>query len=282
MSNSSINPLYYANGVAKFRGLTLPHGFSTMAMGNMASMWATTGEKREINDGPFYQTTGLDGKNRVHIVPSKKSGSIMPWESESDISPIIYLPHADPSSVRGFACDAVFTTDRSLTLSVCPADSFPIIVTNINRGGNAERERDFVALVIAGWRETKRRIVERTITRLLDRIPLIYGVPTKQSQEKFLKSFQVFIGPGVQYCCYRPRFLARVAGAKSDLLSENIKQIVGCGVSPDNIHTATICTCCVKDQNGNYRFFSHQRAKNTGEREGRFLAAVGLGLENPR
>ena len=60
--------LKIVNGVAQFEELSLPHGFSTMELGNMAYSW---GEEVEVdcNAEAFYVKTGLSRENRVHMLP---------------------------------------------------------------------------------------------------------------------------------------------------------------------------------------------------------------------
>jgi copper oxidase (laccase) domain-containing protein len=75
----------------------------------------------------------------------------------------------------------------------------------------------------------------------------------------------VAIGPGIHSCCYR----------RADLISENIKQAEEGGILTSNIIVADDCTSC-SQRDGKYLFFSHQRSKKTGEKEGRFIAAVAI------
>ena len=142
-------------------------------------------------------------------------------------------------------CDGLITFSSRLVLSLCPADCAPVIVTN-NR-------REFVALLHAG-RKNLKEIIDSALN-LIER-------------EINLQSHQILvgIGPAIKSCCY-PVDLGEVI--VSHLLDKH-------GIPRNHIFAANVCTCCTKDEKGDYLFFSHKRSQITGEKEGRFIALVSL------
>lgn len=238
--------LEISNGVSRFEGLDFPHGFSTIALGNMAYSW---GEEAEVdsNAEAFYAETGLSRRHRVHMMPQHRSK-------------IVFVNHKKAG--QAIECDILITRSPNLTLSVLPADCLPIIIRSTSEYSS------FVALVHAGWKGTRDLVVVDAVKAIL----LVGLVGLVNS----VKDLMVYVGPGIGPCCYRPSILAKMRGAKTDLVAENVLQLLECGVKDKNIILADTCTFCSKDENGSDMFFSHQRAKRTKEKEGRFIAAVAL------
>lgn len=241
--------LKISNGVARFEELSLPHGFSTMTLGNMAYSW---GEEAEVNRSAeaFYEETGLSRENRVHMLPQHKS-HIM-FVDEDDVG-------------RAIDCDVLITKSSGLTLSVLPADCLPIIIKS------TDESSPYVALVHAGWRGTHKMVVRTAVMFIL-----MHGSLARSVDMVSPKNLVVYIGPGIEPCCYKPGLISRIRGATTDLIAENVRQLLGCGIKEENITIADTCTYCSMGGNEKKLFFSHQRAKRTKEKEGRFVAAVAL------
>lgn len=244
------------DGVARFEELSLPHGFSTKGLGNMSSSW---GPEDEVNRNAeaFYTKTGLNRESRVHMLPQHGTK-------------VVFVDNDNAGQT--IECDCLATRSPGLTLSVCPADCLPIIIKG------ADEHSLFVALIHAGWKGTRDGIMREALDQLLlnrflyseslDELSLYSG--------SSCEPLMAYIGPGVGSCCYKPSFVSKRLGAKTDLVSENTRQLLECGVKEENIIIANSCTYCSKDENGNNLFFSHQRSKRTKEREGRFAAIVAL------
>jgi len=234
------------NGVARFKDLFLPHGFSTRALGNMAYRW---GPKDEVdhNAKSFYKETGLDRERRVHMLPQHGNKVVLV---------------DDNNAGQDIECDALVTVSRGLTLSLCPADCLPIIITGFVKTCAETNERlCLVALVHAGWKGTRGKVVCKALERIRrNPILIVRGTLT------------AYLGPGVGPCCYKPNALQKSLGVKSDLVRENAQQLADCGV--ETIIFSNCCTSCAQHENGDHLFFSHQRAKRTKEKEGRFIATV--------
>jgi len=241
--------LKISHGVAQFDELSLPHGFSTMSLGNMAHSW---GEEAEVdrNAEAFYTETGLSRENRVHMLPQHKDN-------------VVFVDKDDAG--RAIDCDVLVTKSSGLTLSVLPADCLPIIIKS------TDESWPYVALVHAGWKGTHKMVVRAAVMFIL-----AHGFVTQNMLPVFTKDLVVYIGPGIELCCYKPSRISKMRGAKTDLIAENVRQLLGCGIKEENITIADTCTYCSMGENENELFFSHQRAKRTKEREGRFVAAVAL------
>ena len=233
--------LKISGGIARFEGLSLPHGFSTMPLGNMAYSW---GEEAEVNRNAeaFYTETGLSRKNSVHMLPQHGSEVVLVDNNRAG---------------QVIKCDALIARSSGLTLSVLPADCLPIIIKS------TYEDSSFVALVHAGWKGTRDSVV-------MDAVTVILLVGLVSSREDLM----AYVGPGIGPCCYRPSILAKVWGATTDLLAENVLQLLECGVKDENIVIANTCTFCSVDEDEKELFSSHQRSKRTKEQEGRFIAAV--------
>jgi len=244
------------DGIARFENLFLPHGFSTMALGNMAYSWGSEDEVNR-NAESFYSRAGLDRGNRVHMLPQHGTKAVIV---------------ANDNAGQMIECDCLIARSPGLTLSVCPADC-PIIVIK-----GADELSPFVALIHASWKGTRDGIVRETLDQLLfNRFLYSESLDESSLYSGFSREpLMAYISPSIGCCCYKPHLFAKIAGAKTDLISENVRQLLGCGIREENITVADLCTYCSTDENGNYLFFSHQRSKRTGEKEGRFIATVGI------
>lgn len=144
-------------------------------------------------------------------------------------------------------CDGLVTTRTNLPLGLCPADCLPIVLTT--------NELKFVGLVHAGRNNLiEYQIVEKAIKKIEE----ILNISPKE--------ILVGIGPGIGRCHY-----------DIDLYFLTVKQLKKAGISKKSIRVADVCTYCSEFEGGDeYIFFSHRRAQETGEKEGRFAAIVAL------
>lgn len=140
-------------------------------------------------------------------------------------------------------CDGLITTSSNISLSLSPADCLPILFTT--------RNIKLVGLIHGARKNLKIGIVRMAIEKLEKELAISP------------KEIIVAIGPGIKKCHY-----------ETDLLTLVIEQLKE--VPRENIKIADFCTYCSRFKDGQYIFFSHQRAKETSEKEGRFIAVVAL------
>jgi len=156
--------------------------------------------------------------------------------------------------------DALVTNAPGMLVAVKTADCMPILIVD-------SRARA-VAAVHAGWRGTVKNIAAQAIAEM---------------EKKFssrVEDLHVAIGPGIGKCCYEvgPEVVAQfhhydyslrncAHAAHLDLAVSNRRQIEACGVTPDRIYAAGLCTKC------NGEFHSYRRDK---EQAGRMFSVVGI------
>lgn len=174
-------------------------------------------------------------------------------------------------------CDGVVARKNSPVHTACvkTADCVPILMANLRTGD--------VCAVHAGWRGTVADIASVAANSLSN------GNPSDVA---------VAIGPCIGRCCYEigdevyARFstlfrfkrqnydlttifslipTCSLGGSRHlDLARANAEILEMCGVLPENIDAAGICTCCFAE-NGTNPFFSHRAS---GGHSGTFLSAV--------
>lgn len=211
-----------------------------------------------------FFTTAQQAGNPYSWPAKVKTVTILPENSDK----ILFAPCYCRES-QGVACDGIFSAHRGVALVLYAADCLPILMSANNY--------PFIGLVHAGWRGTNLEIARKAAQL----VPKYYPV---EAEDIF-----VAIGPGIHKCCYddeelanqlvldkrwRPFVTNGALGSRIDLLDFNIQQLLSAGIKPEHIVAASECACCAKDRNGNHLFFSHHRAKLTGEPEGRFAAVI--------
>ncbi|WP_304458360.1 peptidoglycan editing factor PgeF [Alicyclobacillus sendaiensis] len=174
----------------------------------------------------------------------------------------------DAPSEFAVEADGMITDVPDLALAILVADCAPVLLY--------DPVRRAVGACHSGWRGTVQQIVARAIERMQEE----YG--TQPSD------LHVAIGPCIRRCCYEvddavaahvlrtplerallPRFGR--PGKYTFSLPHAIRMTAeACGVQPDRIYDAGICTSC-----RNRHLFSHRRE---GERAGRQMAAIALGM----
>ncbi|HXI43097.1 MAG TPA: peptidoglycan editing factor PgeF [Bryobacteraceae bacterium] len=156
--------------------------------------------------------------------------------------------------------DALVTNTPGMLVAVKTADCIPILIVD-------ERTHS-AAAVHAGWRGTVKNIAAQAIAEM---------------EKKFgsgVEDLHAAIGPGIGKCCYEvgPDVAAQfnsydyslrncTHSVHLDLAASNRRQIEACGLTPDRIYVAGLCTKC------NGEFHSYRRDK---ERAGRMLSVVGI------
>ncbi|MEK9183863.1 MAG: polyphenol oxidase family protein [Patescibacteria group bacterium] len=203
--------------------------FSTKRTGNMSPKFD---DRKEVEERvrEFCGFTGFNFENRVGINPEHKDKIIVVGKKEAG---------------HNIKCDGLITTERGLTLSLCPADCYPIIL--------ADMEKSVVCLIHAGRKGAKKGIIRKGIKLLKTN----FKIPSTK--------IIVGVGPGIKKCCYN-----------QDLLEDVLRQIKKEGVLQTNISLLNVCTCCARNGDESHLFDSHRRAQNNKEKEGRFIALVSL------
>lgn len=153
-------------------------------------------------------------------------------------------------------CDGFITREKNIALVTVYADCVPIFLF--------DPVKKIIALVHSGWRGTVSKIADKAVQKMID----IYNC----NPEDILAG----IGPSIGECCFevdvdtanmfREAFvdcsdIINQYKNKADKFTINLwecnKSILAkCGLMPDNINIAGICTVCNNDL-----FFSH-RASN--------------------
>lgn len=171
--------------------------------------------------------------------------------------------YCNSTAVQG--CDALITATPGVILATFYADCIPIYFFDpVNR---------VVAIAHGGWKGTMSGIAGQTL---------------KEMQKHFgcnPQDVQVFIGPGIEKCCFEiGSDLARKVNKQFasfgdivyddenryywDLKSSNQKLLEDIGVRPENILCCQLCTSCQEEL-----FFSYRRDNGI---TGRMGALIGL------
>ncbi len=229
--------------------------FSTIPDGNMSFGW---GGEREVagNKKEFLKKARIPFERCVQM------------EIVDDIViQAIDNPHGGHTMARGKAikADALVTNKKNIFLFLVVADCLPIIFY--------DTKQSIVALAHLGWKSTERGLAKQVV-RFMS-----YMYWTKP------EDLIVGIGPGIRkesYVFQKPLERKIDAGWKEflidypdgkmamDVAGYNKAQLLSSGVLEKSIVVSDVDTA--KSQN----FFSHCRSRETGEREGRFAAVVGM------
>jgi purine-nucleoside/S-methyl-5'-thioadenosine phosphorylase / adenosine deaminase len=221
-------------------------GTSTVVDGNMSVNWGS--EDEVINNRKkFLKKLGLSYSECVMASLMRGTGIRVTDSHDRGKYP---------------ECDCLITAQTGLPLMMVTADCFPVVLY--------EPAEKLLALVHLGYQGTDGRLAEKAVRRLL-----------KMGAE--CSRLEVFIGPGVRKESYRWKggevnqsgdknwqaFLEIKNGFTHVDIPEYIKkQLADGGIKPENITDSMIDTG--RDRN----YFSHYRAKRTGEPEGRFATVV--------
>jgi YfiH family protein len=180
-----------------------------------------------------------------------------------DIAVLRQVP--DQALMRGaLAVDGAVTDCPGLVLTVLTADCLPILM--------ADRKRQVIAAVHAGWRSTVAGIAGKAVGLLAD----AFGSDPAD--------IRIALGPAIGRCCFEvgPEVVQAIhsafafaddyietrAGGKGmvDLAGLNRRALMEAGVPADGIRSADLCTYCRDDL-----FYSYRRQ---GEGTGRMMAGI--------
>ncbi len=159
--------------------------------------------------------------------------------------------------------DGLMTADPEIVLMLRLADCVPVCIFDI--------ENNAIALVHSGWRGTIGKITLIAIQHMMSEF---------NTDPKMLK---IILGPSIQSCCnvsstpiqlHLPEWSDCIK-AERDAYGINLQRFIvktahQAGVLSKDIQVDQTCT--VMDRN----YFSHQRSKQTGEKEGRFAVLMSL------
>lgn len=169
-----------------------------------------------LNFANFCKKIGTDPRENICISPKHKSDIVIVEKSGLPIE-----------------CDGLFTKKPGLSLSLLPADCFPVVFTDKNGS--------FVGLVHGGGKSVELGIIEKAV-RLANEFS---ANP---------KDLIVAIGPGIgAWSCEQND------KHHTKLLDKILKQLWNSGIEKKGIILSYLCTYCAKDIDGLPLFFSHNR-----------------------
>lgn len=166
-----------------------------------------------------------------------------------------------------YGFDALVTDVPNICIAVSTADCVPVLLY--------APDVKVVAAIHAGWRGTVQQIVKKTVQYLVDNYAievrqLKAGIAPSISQESFEVGEEVveaFRSTGIDMECILQRNM-KTGKAHIDLWEANRIQLLACGLSPENIEVAGICTYIHHEE-----FFS---ARRLGIKSGRILSGIML------
>lgn len=195
--------------------------------------------------------------------------------SQHEIITVKQIHSSDSHVVEKFSpnitksCDALLTNQKSLLLGIQTADCLPVLV--------ADPKNQAVVGIHAGWRGTLSRIVEKSITRLVE----TYGSNPSDCIAA--------TGPAIGQCCFEigaevkeafekefsygsSLFSRHQPNGKShmDLRLANQEQLLSSGLKEENIFIWPDCTLCKMNL-----YFSY-RGEIANGAVGRLLSVIGL------
>lgn len=242
------------------------HGFTTRNGGHSRDPYTSLNTAFHVGDAPekvranrlsACQALGISFKNLV--AGKQVHGDSVAIVDEKDmgkgaLSYVDALPDTD----------ALVTGARKVPLSSYYADCVPIFLLDPGH--------KVVALAHAGWKGTVLKIGKKTVNKMVEH----FGT----EPAKCLAG----IGPSIGPCCYEvdekvigplrqefdgsADFIEAISPGKwrLNLWEANRRALLESGLLPDNIKTASICTCCHP-----LDFFSYRAEKGTTGRMASFL-----------
>ena len=135
--------------------------------------------------------------------------------------------------------DALITNQPRIALAINTADCLPIFLL--------DRERKVIALVHAGWRGLKRKIINQTIQKMKNRF--------SSSSKNIIAAIGPSIGPCCYYACdkeqleifkkYFSSYLTKREGQwYLNLWQVTEDELVKNGIKKQNIENSHLCTAC--------------------------------------
>ncbi len=152
--------------------------------------------------------------------------------------------------------DALITRGKNICMVVLVADCVPVILF--------DQKQKVIAVIHAGWQGTVKRIVEKTIKKMVTEFNcnptnIIAGVGPSIGPCHFEVQSDVFIQFQEVFGRENDALIYRDESLFVDLWELNKKQLLNIGVLPENVEIMKKCTVCQ-----NKEFFSARKEKITG------------------
>jgi len=154
--------------------------------------------------------------------------------------------------------DGLITSEKKLSLAVLTADCMPVFLY--------DPKRKVMALVHAGWKGTRKRIIAQAIKKMAK------DFSTEPAD------LLVALGPSLRRCCYEvggefQEYFpgdVQLQGGKFyfDLGGAVLRQLSESGIAAEHIYDSRICTSCM-----NHEFFSYRKE---GAQAGRSMSLMEL------
>jgi copper oxidase (laccase) domain-containing protein len=228
--------------------------FSTVRDGNMSFRW---GAKSEVagNREKFLEKLGLIPEDCVGM--SLTHGLTIKSVDAAAKGVGLRQPN-------GMAADCLVTKEKGLVLFLLTADCLPVILYDPARA------------VLALAHISRKNIGQQFVEKIINKLSARFGCQPK--------NVVVGIGPGIHQKSYKHTdapekqqldwqpYLKEVADGQTaiDLVGYTAAQLLAAGILQNNMEISEIDTAASKE------FFSHCRAKRTGEPEGRFATVAGM------
>lgn len=173
----------------------------------------------------------------------------------------IIAVHQGMDTREPFLCDALITTEKQIGLFLLTADCIPLIFV--------DARKKIIALAHLGWKPTALSLTRKVIERM-------------RALGASADGIHIYAGPGIHaasYLCENPAQRSDPAWAECithvkddtyavDLYKKNYLEILASGIPAEHVHMDA------PDTATDTHFFSHYRAKHTGETEGRIATCV--------
>jgi hypothetical protein len=210
---------------------------------NIGENWSRFMAALDLEKVPLFfgrQTHGIEIKRVVSSTKDKSS------------------QFEDLKSIEGLTCvgdcDALWTDEPAVAVSVFTADCLPILVAGRGR-------HPFVAALHGGWRGLASRIISTSLSTIASSVSFIP------------EDLTIMVGPHIGSCCFEVS--ADVAKTLGEISSDSVRarrdfmgkylvdlgmivrdQCADFGIPLNQIHICELCTCCNEDS-----FYSYRRAR---------------------
>lgn len=241
---------------------------SSVADGNMSTVWEPKGNKEHAVDRmrQFAERHGFAAEHVVLMSLPKPFGDSIIEVSTHDGW------HEDAFGRKLADADAIITRDAACVLALLTADCLPVVFDASDIG--------VAGLAHCGWQSTDVELARKVAERLA-----VLGAR--------LERVRVHIGPCIKRSSYvfdpenlgqrntpawQPFIHERDDGKFGvDVVAYNIAQLVGAGISQENISVSPIDTARDPHYFSHYRIQSKKdRGEDPEEREGRFVTMVAM------
>ncbi len=157
--------------------------------------------------------------------------------------------------------DGLISNVSEIPLAIRTADCLPVFLY--------DPSHRCIGLVHAGWRGSQKEIVRKAVEKM------------QSWWDVRPCDLQIAFGAAMRSCCYqvgeefRNYFSQDIEKREDhlylDLIQANKRQLIGLGITEDQVFDCGLCTCCDR------RFFSYRRE---GSRAGRMISVIMLKSKN--